>query len=63
MSRFLQSVYAKVLVCKTTKEIYIKLQNIYEGDSKVTEEKLQIKRAQIEKLKMKEYENIVAFFQ
>jgi hypothetical protein len=48
--------------CKSTKEIWDKLQNIYEGDSKVKATKLQNYRGQFEQLKMKEYENIAAYF-
>ena len=39
-----------------------KLQNIYEGDSKFKSAKLQTYRGQFEQLKMKEYENIAAYF-
>jgi hypothetical protein len=34
-------VFTKVAHCKSAKEIWDKLQNIYEGDTKVKEEKLQ----------------------
>jgi hypothetical protein len=34
-------IFTKVAHCKSTKEIWDKLQNIYEGDTKVKEEKLQ----------------------
>jgi hypothetical protein len=36
-----ESVYTKVVYCKSAKEIWDKLQNIYEGDSKVKATKLQ----------------------
>jgi hypothetical protein len=36
-----ESVYTKVIHCKLAKEIWDKLQNIYEGDSKVKEMKIQ----------------------
>lgn len=42
ISGLTQSVYVKVLGCKIAKEVWDKLQNIYVGDSKVKEEKLQI---------------------
>jgi hypothetical protein len=35
------TVFTKVAHCKSTKEIWDKLRNIYEGDSKVKEAKLQ----------------------
>jgi hypothetical protein len=57
-----ESVFTKVAHCKSAKEIWDKLQNIYEGDSKVKEAKLQTYRGQFEKLKMKEDENIAAYF-
>jgi len=39
-----ESVYTKVMHCKSAKEIWDKLQNIYEGDSKVKATKLQTYR-------------------
>jgi hypothetical protein len=36
-----ESVYTKVVHCKYAKDIWDKLQNIYEGDSKVKATKLQ----------------------
>ena len=42
--------YTKVMHCKSTKEIWGKLQNIYEGDSKVKAAKLQTYRGQFEQL-------------
>ena len=51
-------VYTKVIDCKSAKDIWDKLQNIYEGDSKVKEAKLQTYRGQFEQLKMKEDENM-----
>jgi hypothetical protein len=56
------SVYTKVIHCSSAKEIWDKLQNIYEGDSKVKATKLQTYRGQFEQLKMKEDENIAAYF-
>jgi hypothetical protein len=55
-----ESIYTKVIYCKSAKEIWDKLQNIYEGDSKFKTTKLQTYRGEFEQLKMKEYENIVA---
>jgi hypothetical protein len=55
-------VFTKISHCKSTKEIWDKLQNIYEGDSKVKAAKLQTYRGQFEQLKMKNDENITAYF-
>jgi hypothetical protein len=57
-----ETIFTKVAHCKSTKDIWDKLQNIYEGDSKVKEAKLQTYRGQFEQLKMKEDENIAAYF-
>jgi SMC interacting uncharacterized protein involved in chromosome segregation len=57
-----ETTFTKVSHCKSTKEIWDKLQNIYEGDSKVKEKKLQTYRGQFEQLKMKEDENIASYF-
>jgi hypothetical protein len=51
-------VYTKVICCRSIKDIWDKLQNIYEGDSKFKEKKLQNYRGQFKQLKMKEDENI-----
>ena len=53
-----RTIFAKVMHCDTMKEIWDKLQNIYEGDIKVKRAKLQTFKAQFESLKMKEEENI-----
>eukprot|EP00253_Pinus_taeda_P023332 PITA_23332 len=63
ISGLIEFVYLKVLNCKTAKEVWSKLENIYAGDSKVKEAKLQIYRENFEQLKMKEDENIAAYFQ
>ena len=57
-----ESIYTKVMHCKSAKEIWDKLQNIYEGDSKVKETKLQTYKGQFEQLNMKEDVNIADFF-
>jgi hypothetical protein len=57
-----ETVFTKVAHCKSAKEIWDKLQNIYEGDTKVKATKLQTYRGQFEQLKMKEDENIAAYF-
>jgi hypothetical protein len=56
-----ESLYTKVIHCKSAKEIWDKLQNIYEGDSKVKEAKIQTYRGQFEELNMKEDENNGAY--
>jgi hypothetical protein len=57
-----ESIFTKFIHCKSTKEIWDKLQNIYERDSKVKATKNQTYRGQFKQLKMKEDENIVAYF-
>jgi hypothetical protein len=47
---------------KSAKEIWEKLRNIYEGDSKVKAAKLQTYRGQFEQLKMKKDEDITSYF-
>jgi hypothetical protein len=47
-------VYTKVMHCKSAKEIWDKLQSIYERDSKFKEVKLQTYRGHFEQLKMKD---------
>jgi hypothetical protein len=47
--------------CKSAKEIWDKLEVVYEGDSKFGEAKLQMYRTQFENLKMKEEESIVEY--
>ena len=42
ISGLIKSAYLKVLSCKTAKEVWGKLENIYAGDSKVKEAKFQI---------------------
>jgi hypothetical protein len=56
------TIFTKVAHCKFAKEIWDKLQNIYEGDSKVKATKLQTYIGQFEQLKMKEDEDIAAYF-
>jgi hypothetical protein len=46
---------------KSAKEIWDKMDVIYEGDSKFKEAKLQTYRAQFENLKMKKEKNIVEY--
>eukprot|EP00253_Pinus_taeda_P007483 PITA_07483 len=63
ISGLIESVYLKVLSCKNAKEVWGKLENIYAGDSKVKEAKLQNFREKFEQLKMREDEDIAAYFQ
>jgi hypothetical protein len=56
------TVFTKVSHCKSAKEIWDKLLNIYEGDTKVKATKLQTYRGQFEQLKMKEDEDITTYF-
>ena len=48
--------------CNTAKEVWDKLKNIYEGDPKVKQVKLQRHRAEFENLKMNENEDIATYF-
>jgi hypothetical protein len=56
------TVFTKVAHCKSAKEIWDKLQNIDEGDTKVKATKIQTYRGQFEQIKMKEDDNIEAYF-
>jgi len=62
ISGLTQSVYVKVLGCKIAKGLWDKLWKICVGDLKVKEAKLQIYKAQFEKLTMKEDGNIQLTF-
>jgi hypothetical protein len=55
-------VFTKVADCKSAKEIWNKLQNIYEGYSKFKATKLQTYRSQFKQLKMKEDEDVATYF-
>jgi hypothetical protein len=57
-----ETIFTKVAHCKSAKEIWEKLRNIYEEDSSVKATKNQTCRGQFEQLKMKEDENIAAYF-
>jgi hypothetical protein len=56
------TVFTKVSYCKYAKDIWDKLRNIYEGDSKVKATKLQTYKGQFEQLKIKEDEDITTYF-
>ena len=62
MNGLSDTIFTKVAHCKSTKEIWDKLRNIYEGDSKVKAAKIQTYRGQFEQLKMKEDDNIASYF-
>lgn len=53
----------KFMHCKLDKEVWDKLENKYEGDSKVKKEKVQTYRMRFEILRMKEDETIGEYFQ
>jgi hypothetical protein len=61
LSNLVGSIFVKVNHCDNAKDIWDKLQNIYEGDAKVKGDKLQIFRAKFEQLKMKEGEDITTY--
>jgi hypothetical protein len=58
-----ETIFTKVAHCKSAKEIWDKIQNIYERDSKVKATKLQTYRGQFKQLKMKEDENIATYYE
>jgi hypothetical protein len=62
LNGLVDSIYVKVMHCNYAKEIWDKLQNVYDGDAKVKGAKLQTYRGQFEQLKMKEEEDIAAYF-
>jgi hypothetical protein len=49
------------MYCDSAKDLWDKLQNIYEGHAKVKGAKLQIFKAKFEQLKMKEDEDITTY--
>jgi hypothetical protein len=62
LSGLVDSIYVKVMHCDSANEIWDKLQNIYEGDAKFKGGKLQTYRDRFEHFKMKEVEDIAAYF-
>ena len=56
------SKFVKVMHCTSTREIWDKLKNVYEGDGKVKGANLQTYKRQFEDLTMKEDEYLVAYF-
>jgi hypothetical protein len=57
-----ETIFTKFAHCKSAKYIWDKIQNIYEGDSKVKVAKLHTYRGQFKQLKMKEDDNIATYF-
>lgn len=57
-----QKELAKVMSCTTSHEIWEKLINIHEGDTKIKEAKLQVFRSKFEALNMNEDETIEGYF-
>jgi hypothetical protein len=62
MNGLAEMVFTKVSHCKSCKDIWDKLRNIYEGDSKFKEAKLQTYKGQFKQLNVKEDENIATYF-
>jgi hypothetical protein len=62
MNGLVDLVYVKSMHCDSTKEIWDKLLNVYEGYAKVKAKNIQTYRGQFEQLKMKEYEDIATYF-
>jgi hypothetical protein len=58
---YIKSEFVKVIHCGLKNKIWDKLQNIYEGNSKVKKEKFQTHRRRFESLKMKEKENVASY--
>ena len=54
LSGLVESIFVKVMHCESAKEIWDKLNNIYQRDEKVKWEKIQTYRGQFEHPKMKE---------
>ena len=61
LSGLKNSMFVKVMQCKTTKDAWDKLKIVYEGASKVKKYKLQTYKGKFESLKMKEEENIAEY--
>jgi hypothetical protein len=61
LNGFSKSIYTKFIHCDSAKDIWVKLKNVYEGDEKVKESKLQIFRDKFKQLNMNEDENIIAY--
>jgi hypothetical protein len=55
------TIASKLMGCSTAKEVWDKLKNIYEGDPKVKQVKIQRHRAKFENLKMNEKEDIATY--
>lgn len=57
-----ESEFVKVMHCDSAQVMWDKLRNAYEGDEKVKKAKLQTHRMQFESLKMKDDEDVAAYF-
>jgi hypothetical protein len=62
LSGVVSSVYVKFMHCGSTKQIWDKLENIYEVYEKVKEAKLQTYIRQFKHIKMKEDKDIASYF-
>ena len=62
LSELVQPEFMKVMQCASTKDMWDKLQTIYEGDGKVKDTKLWTYSTQFEGLKMEEDENVETYF-
>ena len=56
------SEFVKVMHCESAKELWDKLENVYEGDTKLKNAKLQSYRSQFKSLKMEESRDIETYF-
>lgn len=63
MNNLSNSVHRKVMHCKSAYDVWEKLKKIYEGDTIVKQEKLQVLREKFEGLTMTEEENIAVYLQ
>ena len=62
LARLTKSKFIKVMHCRFAKQIWDKLQNVYEGDEKVKQAKIQTQRGKFKSMKMREEEDVVAYF-
>jgi hypothetical protein len=62
VSGLTSSIYVNVMHCDSSKDVWDKLKNVYEGDAKVKGVKIQTYRFQFEQLKTMEDEDIAAYF-
>ena len=62
LSGLCESEFIKIMHCEIAKDIWVKLENIHEGDKKVKMAKLRVRRTYFETLKMNEDEYRAKFF-